>query len=485
MGHNSQPWLIATGDYRGRMIELGLWAAGAAAIGLGLVPVLVAIATVFTRGRKTPELTAFVAVLAAALLSFGVYAAVKASYQSTVFATRIVERNLIYVAPLAMVAMAVWLQRPRLRLVPLACAVGFVCYLIVSTPYAFNEVPYFDALGLAIAQMSNRNLGFTPNGAQWALIVALAIGVALLLLPTIGRRWRHVPAGALVVTAALVLAWNLAGQISAANYSRKSGDALIQNFPRPLDFLDRITGGEPALYLGQNLNPGSSIGIWLTEFWNRSLRYVWSTDGTAPGPGPILTPDLADPSTGRLAQDPGVRWVIAEAGVDVAGELVAKPPEAGRWYVYRVTGPLALAHSQEGISTDGWSGCDRLPCPAARSAYNQFTTPGGRRGYVIVDLSRAAARGAPIAPGRVVLRVGTLIKGRDKQPHLGRVTRTIRWTIRAGDSRTFAIRAPAPPFRVEVRIAPTFSPADYGQSDRRQLGAQVGFGFSETNPAVS
>ena len=37
---------------------------------------------------------------------------------------------------------------------------------------------------------------------------------------------------------------------------------------------------------------------------------------------------------------------------------------------------------------------------------------------------------------------------------------------------------PRPPFRVEVTIDPTFSPADYqGQSDQRQLGASVGYRF--------
>jgi hypothetical protein len=45
------------------------------------------------------------------------------------------------------------------------------------------------------------------------------------------------------------------------------------------------------------------------------------------------------------------------------------------------------------------------------------------------------------------------------------------------------IPTPKPPFRVEVRISPTFSPSDYGQSDRRELGAQVAFAFSLERPA--
>jgi hypothetical protein len=76
--------------------------------------------------------------------------------------------------------------------------------------------------------------------------------------------------------------------------------------------------------------------------------------------------------------------------------------------------------------------------------------------------------------------VGQLVKGEDKQPHLGPVTAVRRWVVAAGAERQFVIPTPRPPFRVEVSVAPTFSPHDYGESDRRQLGAQIGFNFSLT-----
>ncbi|MER3409134.1 MAG: hypothetical protein C4306_03305 [Thermoleophilia bacterium] len=474
-GYVSDSWLIATGHYRGRMLEYGLWAAGALAIGVGVLPALAPLATLVPARveEPSPERRAFRSLLIAAIVAFGAYTAVKAAYLSTVFATRIEERNLIYLIPLLFLATALWMERLQARLLPTLAAAGFVAYLLVSTPLALDNVPYADALGLSIAQMANRNLAFDENAVQWALLAALGASVGLLLA---GRALFSRPRAARALAAlvgVLVLAWNLAGEVSAAKYSADAGRRIVRNFPRPLGWLDAITGGEPALYLGQNIDSGSALGVWLTEFWNLSLRKVWSLDGTARGPGPILTPDLAA-LDGRLYPDPGVRYVVVEPGIELDGVVVARPPRSGRWTVYRLRGPLRLAEARTGIYADGWTG--------AESAYNRYATPGGRPGYVVVDVSRAAWRG-PDKPGLVTVRLGTLVKGEDKQPHLGQVTAARRFVIHSGSFRQLVLPTPRPPFRVEVRIAPTFSPADYpGSSDRRQLGAQVGFRFATERP---
>src|SRR5581483_6319305 len=143
---------IASGYYRGRMLEYGLWAAGAFTIGVGVLPVVAGLAGLVRPRDERParEARAFQAILLTSLVAFGLYTAAKAAYLSTVFATRVEERNLIYLSPLLFVATALWLERRRVLLVPLACAVGFVAYLIVSTPYQMQFQLYSDALGLAI-----------------------------------------------------------------------------------------------------------------------------------------------------------------------------------------------------------------------------------------------------------------------------------------------------------------------------------------------
>ncbi len=483
VGKYSQTWASATGQYPGRMIDYGLWAAGAVAIGVGALPVVAALAAV-VRPRdepRSPELRAFTSLFVAAAVGFGIYTAVKAAYLSTTFATRVEERNLIYLVPLVFVGTALWLDRPRLRWLPLAAAVGFVAYLFVATPYQLTTVPAGDSLGVAIAQMANRELSFAHGGIEWALIASLVLSVAFLLAPRLLARRTGWSLGVTATAAVLVLAWCLAGQISAANYSNDAANSLIANYPRPLTWLDRITHGKPTLYLGQHLDSGTDIGVWLTEFWNRSLKYIWSVDGSAPGPGPTQTPNTTQ--DGRLYPAPNVAYVLAEQGIQIDGTIVGRPPATGRWVVYRVREPLRYAYNKTGIFADGQTGCSFAPCSAANSAYNRFSTPGGKAGYAVVDVSRLSACGAPVGPAGVRVTIGPLVEGVDKQPHIGRVTGIRRWTLRIGTARRFVLRTPPPPFRVEVGIAPTYAPSKFGASDQRQLGGQVGFRFSLTRVA--
>jgi hypothetical protein len=471
--HRSFSWYVATTLYKDRMIENGLWAAGALTIGLGVFPVVAGLAALIRpRGVvRTERERAFVAVAAASIAGFGWYTAVKAAYISTVFSTLTEERNLIYLAPVLFAATALFFDRPRVRPVPVLVAAALAGYVLATTDYKMDVHLYNDAPGLSILQSANRNLGLTPFGARFALYALLAASVLVLLAP----RVRRVPAWgvrALVLTAALVvLAWNITGQMAAASASRNFSDELLRNYPRPLDWLDRADGGKPALYLGQQITDAN--GIWLLEFWNKSLHYVWSLDGSAKGPGPTLSPDLLSPD-GRITEAPGIEYVVVEPGIDLVGREVASVEHRGggaaqKWRLFKVSPPLRLAAAVSGLYADGWAG--------KHSAYSRYRTPGNRPGFAVVNVSRAAWNG-PAPPGHVTIRVGPLrVKG--KQPALASVTQIRRWKVESGLERRFVIPTPKPPFRVEVLISPIFVPAqeDSGSSETRQFGAQVSFGF--------
>jgi type II secretory pathway pseudopilin PulG len=508
IGSQSKTWFIATGFYRERTIEYGLWAAGAFAIGLGLLPIVALAALARPRGEQwTRELKAFVAVTAAGVIAFGLYTATKAAYLSTVFSTVVAERNLIYLAPLAFVATALALERPRLRWWAVAATAGFVLYVILTTPYQLNLRPYSDALGLSIVQMANVDLAFDDHDVTWLLVVALIVSLALLIAPRFIRGSRFALAIS-VAAAGLVLSWNLAGEISASNGTNGFSQTLLANFPSPPNWLDKATGQESTIYLGQRI-PQTPNGIWLMEFWNRSLRYVWSLDGTAPGPGTtppgFVTPDAGPDGrlTGRsipTGAPPGVNYIVADQGIDVAGTFLVQPTirrvftkdpfgfpiheevvEPAHWRLLRIDQPLRLRSTPTGVEPDGWmtASSDSSPNVAAVSAYNQFSTPRNRQGFIQITVSRGAWK---YKPGSITITAGRLIRGSDKQPAMGLVT-TVLHRVVPNDGKTRIFYVPAsPPTRVEVRISPTFSPADYGGSDRRRLGAQISYAFTSKRP---
>ena len=509
VGAFSQTWLVATGYYRHRMIEYGLWAGGAFSIGIGLLPVISLAALVRPKGVPwTRELRAFVALTSACVVVFGLYTAVKAAYLSTVFSTVVEERNLIYLAPLLFVATGLAFQRRRLNLVALAASAGFVLYVILTTPFQLDLFPYADALGLAIVQMANRDLAFDNGDVKVLLSVVLVISIALLVLPGLRavarRHW--LGTGITVVAAVLVIAWNVAGEVSASNGVNNFSKNLLRNFPTPPTWIDDATGGKPTIYLGQKITDPQ--GIWLMEFWNRGLSYVWSLDGTAPPPGRqapgYVTPDAGPDGllTGKsipTGAPPGVDYMVADADIAVQGKELVRPQvqsvikedEFGfpihkvvvapaPWRLLRIDPPLRLASTPTGVEPDGWvTPTFGAPKDApASSAYNQFSTPGGKRGRIKITVSRAGWQGTD-KPGNVTIKVGRLIRGPDKQPALGKVSQVLRWTVHSGKTRVFRVDG-GPRTRVEVTIAPTFSPHDFGGGDRRRLGAQVSYGFEQS-----
>jgi len=477
--HRSFSWYVATTLYKDRMLDNGLWAVGALMIGIGVLPLVVGLAAlVRPRGVvRTEAERAFVAVAAFSVVGFGWYTAVKAAYISTQFSTLVEERNLIYIAPVLFAATALFFERPRLRVLAVAPPALLALYLLKGKDYKMDVKLYSDAPGFSILQAANRTLGLTPDGARIALLVVLAASVALVLGASRVRTRDAVVRPLLVAAALFVLAWNVTGQIGAAAASKTISDDLLSNYPRPLDWLDRADGGQPAMYLGQQI--ADANGIWLLEFWNKSVHDVWSLDGSAKGPGPTLSPDLLAPN-GRITAPEGVQYVVVEPNIDLVGKVVGRAKHLvggapAEWRLYKIAPPLRLRDAAEGIFADGWSGKD--------TAYSRYRTPGNRPGYAVVTVSRAAFNGNE-PPGHVTIRVGPLAVV-NKQPGLAKVAEIRRWVIRGGDSRTFYIPVPKPPWRVQVVVAPTFQPAlvDPHSSEMRDFGAQVGFGWVTTPPS--
>jgi hypothetical protein len=488
ISHRSFEWYVTTAFYKGRLWQYGTWAAGALAIGVGVLP-LIGLLTVLVRPRSSapdPARTAFTTVATAALVSFGWYTAVKGAYLSYSFSSDVVERNLIYLTPLLFVGTALLFDRRAARWWWAIAAGAFTVYLVARVPIAlaFDHYPYYESAGLATVSFANRTFHWASGPIEATLIVlAVASTTLALLLGRLSRRSRA--AGAVIgAVCAALLVWNVTAETYAANGEYRFSRFLVSQSPRPFDWVDQATGGRPTVLVGQQFGTNSN-GYNLTEFWNQSIVKVWSVDpkSPAPPPGPTLTPNLANPD-GTMKPAPETMFALAVNGVSLQAPVVPSAVTIPGTTLYRLDGkPLRLAFSQSGVESDGWVTAPDTKT-SALSAYNRFDASSLGNGFAKVSLDRIAWAGTDI-PGRVTVRLGTLVIGPDKQPAIGRVLATRHATIHACGrpkllcSTAFLFKNPGRPFRIEVSIFPTFSPhaLDPRSSEVRNLGARVSYSF--------
>jgi len=462
---HSTEWAVTTQTWKDRIWRLGFEAGSALAIGLGVLPAVAGLASLWVPERRLdPRWRAFAALLLGSLISFGTYTGVKAAYLSITFGTYVEERNLIYLGPLLLVGTCVWFSARRPSLVSLSLAATFVGWLILAYGYQLGY-PYGEAPGYGIAAMANRAFYWNQSDIHDALVVTLAVSVLLALVP-LSRRLPAAARTSLTVAAALAVGtWMLAGEVTSARGANQGANALVAHLPQPLDWVDVDAHDQPVTYLGQSL--GNDNGLWLTEFWNRSIKHVWSLDGTAPGPGPTLTPDLAAPD-GVLRYDPGTPYVLADNGVHLAGRRVYQPP-GSTLVLYRIVHPWRLSDAYYGRDPDGWV------ANHADATYAYFGPL--RSGVLHVDLSRRGfcANGAPDTTALV--RVGPVALNEQRAPVVDRPVLVRRVRVRNCRDVSFSVHVRVP-VAVSVHLTRLVRPLDYGISDDRQLGVEFGGGVT-------
>ncbi len=483
VGHHSHEWESATSLWKGRMVQYGSWAGGAFAIGIGVLPAIALLAMVVVpeRERARPGVRAFVVVTAGAVASFGWYAAVKGAYISTTpVGSVIVERNLVYLGPLAFVATAYLLERAAALAWALVVSGAAVLALVVWTPIdrGLDNFPYYEAHGLAILALANREWAWPRGRIETALVVVAVVSTILLVLVATRVRPSRLAVSVPVAVAAAVLAWNVAAEVYAAIGEHDFSSRVEANLPKPRDWVDQAADGGTTVLLGQHLSD-NPVGTASTEFWNRTIVKVWSVDGSGPGPGHTLTPDLQDVD-GTQWPNPETDFVLATNGVEVVGKPVASNAAAHAELVPLDRHPIRLRSNETGISSDGWMVGNRDdPTIPARAAHNQFDVSHGGTGKLLVFFSRGVfcPKGVRL-PGVAHVRIGPIVRGPDKQPAIGRVTAQETTYVPGCATRPVLLRTPDVPWRAEATIE-TFLPAEVDPknagSDPRALGAQVGF----------
>jgi hypothetical protein len=419
------------------------------------------------RGEPRDRATrAFVVTGVSAIVVFLAYTGIKGAFISLEFSTLVVERNLIYLCPLLFASTAMAIHRGVGRWWAIAGAAAFTLWVVTAVPLRLGEYPYYEAHGLSMAAFLNRELSWPEARIEdWFVavcIVSVILILALRFLPRGSTAFMAVAAGVAVG----VFAWTLTTEIYAAEGERTLAHQVASNHVLPYDWVERETGGGSVVVLGQQMLDDAT-GIWLNEFFNPSIKKVWSIDGTAPPPGRILTPDLAA-ADGTLTPNPGTEYAITLNGVELQAPEVTR---VGQYILYRVDGqPLKLAAGITGVDHDGWI-TGTAEEKVARAAYNRFDVSGDGPGLAIVKLSREAWCTGGRA--QAVARIGPIGVGPDNQPAIERVTATRVDTVYDCKTTGISLPVPAGPWRVEVTVSPTFSPhdIDVNHGDRRQLGA--------------
>jgi hypothetical protein len=433
--------------------ELGLLV-GVAPLAATLV--LVGLAAI--RGLPGPAERAFVAVALPAV----VLVVIQVGTYASRFSFRIQERNMFHVAPILLLGLIVWLARgaPRPPVLATVAALGSALLLVAIPLRSLLNLSITSDTFALIPMLRLDQLVDDPR--PFMIAGGLAAALAFLLVPRM--------VATIVLPAAIAVYFVVATnsvQGAVADYS-KNLRTLVPPDAAWVD--DRIGPDADAPYLfGTTVDPfREAVALWQLEFWNRSIAGVYGL-GAPPQAGIPELQATFDRTTGRIvSSSPGLegsRYVVTQETLDLAERRLEA---AGEAVLYAVDDPLLVESSISGVFADGWMGAD--------AAYDRYA---GRAGTLTVSLSREAW-GGPDKPGRVVIEVGPIASGPDNLPTISRVTARREWTIHSRSHRTFRLPTPRPPFRARIHIEPTFSPADYGLGDTRQLGAQVAFGFAPT-----
>lgn len=467
LGRQSQNYADVTAQWKGRILEYGAWALGGFSIGVGIIPVIAMLSVPFVGGdmRRKPGMRSFLLVTGSATAAFLWYAAIKGAYLSTKGYGGIIERNLIYLTPLAFIATAVILERARPPRWAIVSATGVVLGALLWTPLAWgvDQFPYYEAHGLAILAFLNREWGWPVDRIETAAWIAAIVGGAVLIAVSrfrTGALGRWLP----IAVALFVLAWNQTNEIYAAIGEHDFSKAVAANLPKPADWIDQAIAPEKATILGQHIESGR--GVWDSEFWNRSVVRVWSVDGSTPGPGRSVTPDLVK-ADGTLWPRPPTPYVVATNGVELVGEEVARNDDGVRKILVKLGDTFRLRSNFEGIENDGWM--------LDTAAYNRFDVSQDGDARIVVTLSRATFCPKDTSvPGTIAVKLGPIAVSSQKEPEIGHVTDSKTVYVPVCTSRYVEFDAPKVPWRVELQ-AETFVPAevDPNASDNRTLGAVV------------
>ena len=422
-----------TGEHRYEPGEVARWLLYHLAeldVYLGIFPFAASLVLCALWGRLPRALRPFLA----ATTTMSVFLLLEVSaFASLPSVGRIEERNLFYLAPLALIALLVWVDQGAPR-PPLAAGVAAV--LAAALP---GVIPYERLIGVPSQSDTLMLLVFWRLHERWfaldelaaVAVVAAALGAVLFLV--VPRRW----ALALPVLT-LVFFAGVHRPISARMEYAAEGALAEGMHKQHVDWIDRAVDGRGEVAVLWTGN-ASRFSVWQNEFFNRSVGRVFDVGRPLEG-GLPTTPARLDARTGVLDGAPDGPFVLTDGSSELVGRVLERDARRNM-LLYEVDRPLRQAALVEGLHpSDTWSG------PLVR--YTRFDCAGGS---VAVSLQSDPAL--------------------YQQPSLVRAVGTGVSTRVPPDGRAHVLVAPLEPVGgrcvARFRVTPTRVP---GPKDPRRLG---------------
>ena len=289
-----------------------------------------------------------------------------ATFASQPSVSRIEERNMFYLAPLLLLALAVWVERGHRLTWQVVAAVVLAAGLPGVIPYTRFINP--SAVSDTFALLPWWNLQDSViSGSQVrpvVIVVAACLGAFFLFVP----RKLALAAPTLVLVVFALSAQPVADRIEASSVgSLYTGIRSVER-----EWIDEaLPEGASAAFVWSGST--SAYVPWLTEFFNRAVGPIYDLAAPLPGNLPETSLTIEEPS-GRLLDGDGravpAEYALSDGSVPLAGEPVAGDSELGVT-LYRVGGPLVVTARVQGLHpSDTWSGPEltytRLGCAGGR-----------------------------------------------------------------------------------------------------------------------
>ncbi|HZO97714.1 MAG TPA: glycosyltransferase family 39 protein [Gaiellaceae bacterium] len=353
-----------------------------------------------------------------------------AAFASQPSVDKIEERNLFYLAPVALTAL-VALPRPRRAALAAGAAAG-VLPVFVDYPRFIDTKAVADTFAL-LPWWWVQDHWIHLDEVRWAALgVSLSAAALFALVPRRSALVLPALVGAYFVLTTLVVENGRHG-IHQASLGKLWAGIRV---PHP-DWIDRAVGADASVAILRTSSTTDET-VWENEFFNRSVRTVYFA----------RVDRVPDPLPEReLAAGARVRYVLAE---DAAGTPVARDPGIGVT-LYRVDGPLVIPTRVRGVYADTWSG--------RRVAYERRPCGGGTLTVTLGSDPSLFAR-----PQVVTATQAGRVAGRVAVPPAGRATLVVPLEPRSGACS------------VRFGVARTKVP---GHGDTRRLGAHfLSFSYS-------